>query len=315
MSLNKIRGTLLVTSMVLIMIVLGLTGAINMVTFYNSYKESLAASYQVFAEQKVRNIEYAVRYGKTISNFYGIEGLLSENLPKVDGIKEVQVVLPSGDILYNQDGSVTDKQVVAQAKEKMRFFDSQTNNHFVYFVDNQNYYIYSPIYDQNKKWIASLGLVFDDTVVTSVLNQYRNQIIINWIGFSILTLLLLLLFLYKFPIISESKAFLKKRITIILLVILGGTQIVFGCINYYSLKNGYLELEMKNTSFALNVIQSDIEKVIHKGVPYSGLNGVGNYMNEMIHFLPEVSRISIINVGFYNGLYRWKGINFEVFIQ
>lgn len=295
MSLNKIRGILLVTAMALALIVLGVTSSMSMVTFKDSYNESLASNYKVFAEQKVRKIEYAVRYGKPLNNFYGIEDVLSENLQSVDGIKEVQVVLPSGDILYNQDGTVIDKQVVLEAKEKIRFFSSKKENNSVYFVENQKYYVYSPIYDANEKWIASLGLVFDERVVTSDLNQYMNQIGIYFGIFSVITLLALFLCLYKIPILSKSNVLLKKRIIIMLLLIVGGSQITFGWFNYSSLNNGYLELVKKNTSLALSVIQSDIEEVTSKGVPYSGLYGVGEYMDGMIQFLPEVSSISILN--------------------
>lgn len=310
MSLNKIRVILLSTSMLLILIVLGFTGAMNMATFKQNFNESLAANYKVLAEQTVRKIEYAVRYGKPLNNFYGIENLLSENLHNVKGIEEVQVVLPGGDIIYNQNGVVVEQQLAADIKEKVHFYQSDSEQDVLYFLDGEHYRVYSPIYDYEGRWLASLGLIFTESVVTSELNQYMYELIYYFIGFSLVTLLVLLLLLYKVPIISSDHKLLKRRISMMIFVILGGIQVTYGAINYVSLKNGYLDLVISNTSLALNVIQSDIEDVINKGVPYSELHGVGDYMKEMIEYLPEVSRISIINADFTT-----ESVNEEIFVS
>lgn len=308
MTQSKIRFILLTISMLLMFTAMSMTGIINMTTFKQSYNESLVSNYRVLGEQTVRKIEYAVRYGKPITNFYGIEELLSENIHLMDGFEEVQVVLPGGDIIYNQHGVVEGRQVVDQVKEQVRFFDSRTESEAIFVFDDDYYYIYSPIYDSNDTWIASLGHVLNEEIVTSDLNQYQYQIIYYFLLFSLATFLLLIVFLYKIQVVSVEGKLLKRKIMTIVLTILGVAQMTFGFINYTSLKDGYLDLVTENTSLALNVIRTDIEEVVKKGVPYTDLNGVGEYMNEMIQFLPEVERISILNADLST-----EGMNNELF--
>src|SRR5699024_7798194 len=149
-------------SMLLIIVALGTSGTMNMATFRQSYDESLASNYKVLGEQTVRKIEHAVRYGKPITNFYGIDELLSENIYQVKGFGEVQDVLPGRDIIYNQHGLVEGRQVTEQIKEKVYFCESKTNSEAINVFDDDYYYVYSPIYDSNETWIASLGLVFNE---------------------------------------------------------------------------------------------------------------------------------------------------------
>lgn len=295
MLMNKIRVFLLSTTMLLVFIVLGITGLINFVSFSQSYYESLAANYNVLANQAVRKIEYAVKYGKPLTNFYGIEEILT-NLMKVEHLKEVQVVLPSGEVLYNQDGFVENEYLSPSLQEKVNFLNKDVD--VVYRVDENHYYVFTPIYDGNHRWIASLSLIFDEDVVLSGVNQFVYQSICLFIFFSIIVFVFVFQYLKKMPIISARNKLLRKRVVFFIVAIFSVVQVIYGIINYVHLRNGYLDFVTENTSMALQVIKNDIEGVLNKGVLYSDLYGVGEYMKEIIDSLPEISRISIVDYDF-----------------
>lgn len=296
MAVNKVRLILLSSSMLIILIVLGFTSFINIISFQQSHHESLAANYKVLAGQMVRKIEYAIKYGKPLTNFYGIENILNPSFPKVDFLKHAQVVLPSGEIIYNENGFVEGKVIPEHLKEKVNFFN--TSEDVIYGFDEENYYIFSPIHDENGRWIASLNLVFDDQLVSSETNQFVIKTIYIFCGFFALFLMMLYLFLKKIPFVSEANQLFKKRVLLILVLIMSTVQIANGIVNYFHLKDGYLDLVTKNTSLTLNVIKSEIEGVLSKGVLYEDLYGLGDYMNGMIETVNEISRISVINVDF-----------------
>lgn len=47
-----------------------------------------------------RKIEYAVKYGKPLANFYGMQELLTEAAGYSSDIENVQILSPDGQILY-----------------------------------------------------------------------------------------------------------------------------------------------------------------------------------------------------------------------
>lgn len=296
MAIKKIRLILLSSSMLIIYLVLGFTSYINIVSFQQSHQESIAANYKVLANQTVRKIEYAIKYGKPLTNFYGIEEILNTPFNKVDFLKHSQVVLPSGEIIYNENGFVGNKYIAEHLREKVNFLNVAED--VIYSLDDENYYIFSPIYDENGRWIATLNLVFDDQIVSQDTNRYVLQSIYIFSGFFFLIFMTIFLFLKKIPIVTKEHQLLKKRVVILIVAILSSAQIVFGVINYFHLKDGYLNLVTKNTSLTLNVIKNEIEDVLSKGVLYRDLYGLGDYMNGMIESISEISRISVVDADF-----------------
>lgn len=68
-NLNFARYKVLLVVFGLIVIIMSFTGFVNYISFANNYNESLAKTYAVAGNEKVREIEYALKYGKPIDNF------------------------------------------------------------------------------------------------------------------------------------------------------------------------------------------------------------------------------------------------------
>jgi len=73
MNTRKVEFVFLTAFIILILIVLGFTGGMNIASFQKNHTESLVTSFTVAGGESVRKIEYAVKYGKPLTNFYGIE--------------------------------------------------------------------------------------------------------------------------------------------------------------------------------------------------------------------------------------------------
>ena len=71
---------------------------LNTASYKKYYSESLAASHAVAAGSAQRTIEYAVKYGKPLGNFYGMPELLHSVKQAIPEVEDVRIILPNGTV-------------------------------------------------------------------------------------------------------------------------------------------------------------------------------------------------------------------------
>ena len=77
---------------------------LNTASYKKYYSESLAASHAVAAGSAQRTIEYAVKYGKPLGNFYGMPELLHSVKQAIPEVEDVRIILPNGKAQWPQPG-------------------------------------------------------------------------------------------------------------------------------------------------------------------------------------------------------------------
>ena len=79
-------------SIVLLALSQAFSGSLNVSSFEKLYVDSLVSSYRVIAKDFHKNLETAVRFGKPLENFYGIDRLMANVKEKEPDIENVFVV-------------------------------------------------------------------------------------------------------------------------------------------------------------------------------------------------------------------------------
>ncbi|MTI81656.1 MAG: MFS transporter [Firmicutes bacterium] len=300
---KRVNILFLLSAILLIVIVLGFTGGINIASFHKNYSNSLISSYAVSGKETVRKIEYAVKYGKPLDVFYGMEDLLAEKFNESSDLGEVQVVLPNGKIIYDHSGSVEDKQISSEIRKKisqeMRNQLSLPNGETGYasVLHQGEYHLFIPIMDtQNNRagWIGSVDLVFDKEVINKQTNKYMTQLGYYLVVLALIALFLLTIFISKFSIVKNNKEINTKLLMGGFIIILGTVQAIYGYINYNMFKEAYIDIAKENVAITSKMIEKDINYVVSEGVPYGKLN-LDDYLKEVITEVPEVETISLTN--------------------
>jgi MFS family permease len=295
---SGVRIYFIIAVSLLIFVVLGVTGGLNIASFKQNYTQSLISSYGVLGGETVKKIEYAVKYGKPLSNFYGIEELIGQIKEDSSSIEQVYVLHNDGTSIYDLSGPISGRKVAPDLWSKVDFKDATSNAKFISLIDQDKYHLYLPIRDRAGDWIGNLELVFDKSVIKNSTDAYMDRLILLLCGFAFLSVIFLLFFIFRVSLIDEHGGVRKKRLLIFIFTLLGFIQLSFGAVNYTMLKSGYLEIIKDNTSVILKVVERDIESVVDKGVPYSKLYGVGDYLGRLIESVPEIDRISVIDSGY-----------------
>jgi predicted MFS family arabinose efflux permease len=290
----RIRFSLLAVSICLIAIVLGFAGGIDVAAFKKSYTESLVASYSVAGAEPVRNIEYAIKYGKPLTNFYGMNDLLSETQQDFPEISDVRIILPDGVVAYSLQEN--QKTRIAEDLRKAAFSNGSFINGKNYITLGNKYDILIPIRDNQKVQIGALDMVLDNSTINSKLTNYTDKIKFLLILIALVSVISVVLLSYFVPVIKSDGEIKIRVLACILISVLAVAQLVFGILNYNLFKKIYIETSKENTSMVVKVVQRDMNSVIQKGVPVSELNGIETWLNSIVQSVPEIESLYITNI-------------------
>lgn len=290
----RIRISILFVSICLVVTVLGFAGGIDIASFKKNYTESLVASYRVAGTEPVRKIEYAVKYGKPLTNFYGMRELLSETQKDFPEISDIKVLLPDGSVAYNLNEKEKSKKISESLVTKA--FSKDSPNTGSYISTNDSYHIFIPINRSDNKQIGCLDIVLDGSIINGKITNYYNKIIIYLLITALISILLISLLIWVTPVIKGNGAINIKAVTTILITVLVTSQIVFGFINYNLYKRIYIETAKENTSMVVKVVQRDMNTVIQKGAPITELNGIETWLNSIVQSVPEIESLYITDM-------------------
>lgn len=310
---TKIR--LIVSAVLLLLLALGFNALLSLNALEKLYVESIASQYSAIGKDLQRNIESALRFGKSIEKFVGIEKLLEEttnNLTKdyVEGslltnntqsgtLPEISVSIAGtdGKLLYSTNDALVGTQLsdaVHLNYHEIQASDSQNIPSYVQY--DHLYYTPLPIWDRNGEWIATAIIAFDEQQVKSLLDRVRNasiRLIIEILIGSVVVLVLLLNVVVTFDF--EQQRLSKLRIALIMLLVIGAAQVLFSVLNTHAFGNYYLQINQKKAETLTSLLKEDIEFLLGKGIQINKLVKMDELMGEVIDASPEVQGIKIVD--------------------
>ncbi len=291
MSLSKIRFLFIVSALMILVLALGFGAALSTGAFKKSLTESYVSSYVLNGGETVRRIEYALKYGKQLDNFFGIQSILREVKDKAAAVRDVTVVLADGRVVY---GTVPNSRsrftgaLLVQLKEMMRTGANPTGWKLV----DHEYHTLIAIHDQAGTPIGAMDIQFEESVVAPYADAFEQKTLKQTLIVGGIAAAVLLLILLRTQIVDAQTGKLRTRqlLTAVLLVI-GGAQIVLTVLAIRESQPVYLTTVARNHQLVGQLVQDNINKVVAKGVPYGGLSGVDSWMNSIPIALPEVESI------------------------
>ena len=295
MTVKRIRMFLILMSFFLTTISLAFTGGVNIASFQQNYTNSVLSSYHVLANETVNKIEYAVEYGKPLTNFYGIEEMLQEKKDDSRYIEEVYIVLPFGSKIYNEAGPLNEN--LPDEVQRAVDFNNAADN-FQSVATDGSYELFLPIRDRGGEWIGSMGMTLSDEIVTANTQSFITSSVLLLAGFGVLSAIVFSWVLTRTKVVSDAGAINRRRLFTVILSVLGTIQIAYGTFNYTMLQSAYEESVNDISGVVLQVVQNDIEHVVSNGVSYEQIHGLDQYLNNIVSRLPEVDRITVSNQGF-----------------
>ncbi|MDD3269971.1 MAG: hypothetical protein PHX14_11675, partial [Syntrophomonadaceae bacterium] len=226
------KGSVLIGSVMLLLILaLSFAGALNISSFRANYTESLVGSYAVAGNDAVRNIEYAVKYGKPLQNFFDMDKILAEAKNNSPNIKDVQVIMKEGQVLYNLQGKLQN-QVLPSALRAQMDFTKTKGKSFLALPYEGDYHVFLPLHDRDRNWIGTLDMVFDEEIINSRVAIPQAQTLQYLLIIALIAGALLLLLYAKIDFMDEEGEVDRKRFLIVILSVFSVAQIFYAYLNF-----------------------------------------------------------------------------------
>lgn len=294
MNSHKMRWVFIASTTVVLIAVLGFTAALNIGSFKKNYTNSLVGSYSVAGGEAVRKIEYAVKYGKPLTNFFGMKEILSEVIENSPDMEEVQIAIPDGRIAYAAEGDVENRYLSEQLQFNRKAFEDEKGQLKTATMKNNGmYHVFLPLKDVDGGWIGSLDMVFSENVVNLRAEQYLEKTTTFMLLLAVIMSILLAVILFRFPIVNDIGEIREKLLLTIVLSALAISQISYAASNIFMFRDAYSDIAKENTRLTAQILQKDINKVVEKGVPLTELYELDLWMDKVINSLPEIEGIYV----------------------
>ncbi len=275
-------------SFLLIVLVLGFNGWMNIASLKKNHTESVVGNYVVAGGEAKRTIEYALKYGKKLDNFFGLPEILERIHERAPNIENIRLISPEGQIIYSRQPENNIRLASRQAAQAGFRGEAAGKSHIV-LREGAKVHIFLPLRDKDAHWLGSLELVFDEAMAG--IDEYLTMTVKLLLAVAACTLILLAAIFRLVKIIDEQGNIRRRRLLVLLAAVLGCAQMVSAVINQEQFQKIYVAAVKKNTAITAEIIAKDIERVIGLGVIYSQLPPLERWLEQVTRFVPEIEAV------------------------
>ena len=271
--------------LVLLVFALSFNAWLSTTSLERSYINSLVAGYSIAASEPVIEIEYALKYGKLLNQFYGISEIMDKIIKNAPSLENVRIVTDQGNILYDLQGNVLDDKMVPMLHRAT--FES-----FSLVRAGGKYNLFFPIRDRNGVRVGSINMVFDHSVVDNRLAPFNEKSLVCFSAVLAGAVIILILLFYRVRV-NREKPMPMRRLLMFMLGLIIVAQCAYTLISMDLFKKAYQEIVKENSAMVAGIVQHEVNGVLKKGVSYEEMYQVDAWMRRIIKSAPEIALMSI----------------------
>lgn len=277
---------------------------IIVLTFFNfwlnylAFKTKLEAREGTFAEMiakpDIDKIEYAIKYGKPIERFFGIEEIIGRTKEENEEIENIMILLPDYTVLYTLN--TLEKGIFFI--EKPIDFSKENKAHHLYEAENY-YNVLIPVHKENK-WVATYVIQLDKKIIEVPINAFIKSNLKNLIKVMLIGCFIIILSVRCFYRGVKEKEYkeeiIRKKnihLTVWVAIIITGIQIIGSIPMIKSYERMTLEHIDKASVLIEQSLCKQINEVIHKGVLYEDILDLSDWMHKYVEKLEQIETVSI----------------------
>jgi predicted MFS family arabinose efflux permease len=271
--------------------------SLSISSFEKLYRNLLISSYQVVARDLQRNVKTAIRFGKPIDKFIGMNRLMEEVRHNIPDLYNVSVSLPNGKVLYSLREQLVGTSMPTDLRVDFgRMEETSPDNSTTEAILFQGkYHVLLPITNVSKKWVGTICISFQEQLIIDKIKEIITE---NLEALGITTLISALILscgLFFFISFKEGQRLQKLRIYFLLLLILGGAQVYYAASNTEAFRNNYLDITRSKTGQLAKLLKDDIEYLLSKGIQINRLFKIDALMSEIIGAATEIEDMRILD--------------------
>lgn len=263
--------------------------ALNLESFKNSYYEALGDGNEAIAKSIVKQLEYSLQYGKTLTNYYGIDEFFREIEDSGGQVVRSFILDEMGQVLYQSDSS----SAFSASNEAEDALKQVAQGQPARWHNSETQTLLLPISLPEKDTYASFGITYDIHSISAQMDTFSRHIYAVSFGVSCAALAALWALMRLVP-----HRFQIKRIVFILAPLVIISNLVLGIFAYQTFRQGYGDIVRTSMEQFEKKAAWDINKVVSQGVYYTELYEIDAYYSEMLSGVEPIDSVLFSLDGF-----------------
>lgn len=294
---KRISKYFILGSTILLVLVLALSLLLNINTYRKNYEDVITSTIGILAAEDVRQIEYAMKYGKKIDNFSGMDDKLERFLGWREDILEVNIYAFDGSIYYKHGKS---EKVYFTEVNIQKDFNGFGIDEAVKSVNNgDQIHVSLPIHDKDNQVVAGISIVVDGENLNEEMSVFieDNQLYIGIIG--LLSGILIFALIIRKPLTNASGEFNKNGLTKSVVVALLFSQLLYTGLTIYHFNTVYTDNAISNAHTINQRVSGEINRLLNIGLRMEDMVGADEWLMAINEAADVIDYIGINEVGDY----------------
>jgi predicted MFS family arabinose efflux permease len=270
-----------------------LIAALTVNSLEKVYLETFVSNINIFENYFKQKVENALRFGKPLDKFLGIETLMAEFQDLHPEIHNIVIFDADGKVLYHLADF---GHASAPPAFRLDFGDGdETEPGFRRASDGDQYHVLNPIRGPGGVQVGTLSFGFLKERISS-----RNRELWYWSArvagsITLAASGILLLLLHRFVPFSARTGPPRRRLFYIIFLVVGLAQIGYSVVNAKTFRDNYIEVTRTVVTSLGEQFRSEIEGMLRKNLQLRRLRNIDVFFGEAIRALPEIEAIHILD--------------------
>lgn len=267
----KIRRDRVILTIILLGIIMALFSAtLNTMSYRKLQADTVVHAGVLNTASAVRKLNYALSFGKPLDKFYGLTGIMEGITRLSPDIKGVEII----------DKNRERVEAIGDIEESVR----RTTSEEEYVFRGDGLYAFVD-FDGGE-----IILKFDKESIDTYTKEYIRYI--AGIGSYVLLGVIIAAFLASFIMGGEELSVQRMRISSIIILVV--SQCVLGALAMAKVDMAFVDSMDKIAVMTAHSVEGDIAEVIDKGVAYSEITDIDEYLTDLSQSIPEISHMELV---------------------
>ncbi|MGQ9365240.1 MFS transporter [Azospirillum sp. ST 5-10] len=279
----------LLGSILILIVAQALNGGLSLASLNKIYFQSLVAGIKVAGSNAALKIEGAVRFGKPIEAFYGMQKVADDVRRALPELDDVVLALPDGQATYRAAGEARPigraLGVARQAFAKGETFvmEEEGDDHLAIFA----------VRGKTGELAGMLALSFPDELVRE---RVRGALLDNLRLLGLSTGAAMAIMLGHFALLGggrDRSRTLGARLYAVPIVAIVAAQAYYSFETVQTFRDEYVSVTRSNAERLTDLVRRDIESILGKGIKITSLVRIEDHFHRIVRSVPEIADIEI----------------------
>jgi len=267
---------------------------IGVSSFQGNSHEIFRQLYRTIAIQSVTDIEAAVRTGKTIEGFYGIDSLLHGTIGYIGENAQAAVTDASGRVIHSTfDMESVYTRLMREDNVQVSMEQGAHSREGAIVTADDYEILIQPIFGRDASQSGNLCIIYPAWNPELFAEQSDRMLVMTLI---VAVCIMAAVFIWLFIQRRVGAALNGRLFAAVPALLLAVGILIQGAVSFFTYQAHYREMMLRSARITSLYMESLVSQVREKGVPYDRMHGLDVFFAEKLDYMPGLWDMKLVRV-------------------